>query len=83
LVRPSLGVRALAFCGIHVISPRIFEQMEEEGAFPIIAAYLRLAAQGEKIVAFRADECYWRDLGRPESVMQAAQEIEAFETYSE
>lgn len=63
---------ALAFCGIHVISPRIFAKMNEEGAFSIIDVYLRLAAQGEKIIAYRADECYWRDLGRPESVLQAA-----------
>jgi len=51
--------------------------MEEEGAFSIVNAYLRLTAQGEKIVAFRADESYWRDLGRPESVLQAAQDIES------
>jgi NDP-sugar pyrophosphorylase family protein len=46
--------------------------MEEEGAFSIIAAYLRLAAQGEKIIAFRADDYYWCDLGRPESITRAA-----------
>jgi hypothetical protein len=40
--------------------------------FSIIASYLRLAAQGEKILAFRADEYYWRDLGRPEDLSQAA-----------
>jgi NDP-sugar pyrophosphorylase family protein len=45
--------------------------MAEDGAFSIIASYLRLAAQGEKILAFRADEYYWRDLGRPEGVAQA------------
>ena len=49
--------------------------MKEEGAFSIIDAYLRLAAQGEKIVAFRADECYWRDLGRPESVLEAGRDL--------
>ena len=37
--------------------------MTEEGAFSIITAYLRLAAQGEKYSAFRADEYYWRDVG--------------------
>ena len=67
-------VQALAFSGIHVISPRLFAMMTEEGAFSIIASYLRLAAQGEKILAFRADEYYWRDLGRPENVAQAAQD---------
>ena len=46
--------------------------MTEDGAFSIIDAYLRLAARGEEIVAFRADESYWRDLGTVESLQQAA-----------
>jgi NDP-sugar pyrophosphorylase family protein len=75
LARPASGARALAFCGIHILSPQIFAKMEEEGSFSIISAYMRLAAQGEKIVAFRADECYWRDLGRPENVIQAGQDL--------
>ena len=75
LVRPSPQVQALAFSGIHVISPRLLAMMTEEGAFSIITSYLRLAAHGEKILAFRADEYYWRDLGRPENVMQAAQDL--------
>ena len=68
-------MQALAFSGIHVISPLIFAKMREEGAFSIIDAYLRLAAQDEKIVAFRADECYWRDLGRPESLLEADRDL--------
>ncbi|MFZ3278749.1 MAG: nucleotidyltransferase family protein [Candidatus Sulfotelmatobacter sp.] len=75
LVRRADQVQALAFSGIHVVSPRLFAMMTEEGAFSIIASYLRLAAQGEKILAFRADEYYWRDLGRPENVAQAAQDL--------
>ncbi len=75
LVRSPQTVQALAFSGIHVISPRIFSMMSEEGAFSIINSYLRLAAQGEKILSFRADEYYWRDLGRPENVMQAAEDF--------
>jgi NDP-sugar pyrophosphorylase family protein len=73
--RPAAKTAALAFSGIHVISPRIFAKMKEEGAFSIIPTYLGLAARGEKILAFRADECYWRDLGRPESIAQAAQDL--------
>ena len=65
----------LAFCGIHVLSPRIFPLIEEEGAFSIIDAYLRLAAQSEKIVAFRADEYRWCDLGRVESLREAEAEM--------
>jgi len=77
LVCPAHEAQALAFSGIHVLSPGIFAKMEEEGAFSIIAAYMNLAAKGEKIVAFRADECYWRDLGRPEAILQAARDVES------
>jgi len=55
-VRPSPGAQALAFSGIHIISPRFLAMMTEEGAFSIVNSYLRLAAQQEKILAFRADE---------------------------
>jgi NDP-sugar pyrophosphorylase family protein len=75
LVRPAQQVEALAFSGIHIISPRIFSMLTEEGAFSIIDSYLRLAAQGEKILAFRADKYCWRDLGRPENVAQAEQDF--------
>jgi len=71
LASPAQTTQALAFCGIHVISPRIFGLMTETGAFSIVDAYLRLAARGEKIAAFRADGYQWRDLGTPESVAQA------------
>ena len=75
MVRSSKQPEALAFSGIHVISPRIFSMMTEEGAFSIIDCYLRLAAQGEKILAFRSDEYYWRDLGRPENVGRAEEDL--------
>ncbi len=74
-VRSSQQAQALAFSGIHVISPHLFAMMIEEGVFSIITSYLHLAAHREKILAFRADEYYWRDLGRPDNVMQAAQDL--------
>ncbi|MGH9503337.1 MAG: nucleotidyltransferase family protein [Terriglobales bacterium] len=76
MVRPSLQPQALAFGGIHVISPRMIPMMVEEGAFSIIVSYLRLAAQNENILGFRADEYYWRDLGRLEDLQQAARDFE-------
>lgn len=74
--RDQETLASFAFCGIHVLSPRIFAAMHEEGAFSIIDAYARLAAHGEKILAFPADEFYWRDLGRPENIRQAALDLE-------
>jgi NDP-sugar pyrophosphorylase family protein len=75
MVRKTHRLSPLAFAGIHVISPRLFPMLTEEGAFSIINAYLRLAGAGEKIVAFRADEAYWRDLGRPEELERAANDL--------
>lgn len=75
MVRACLHPQALAFCGIHVISPRLLRLMSEQGVFSIIDVYLRLAGAGEKIRAFRADEYYWRDLGRPEHLAQAAADV--------
>jgi hypothetical protein len=75
IVRPSKEMLALAFSGVHVISPRMLARMDEDGAFSIITSYLRRAGDGEKILAFRADEYYWRDLGKPENVAQAAEDV--------
>jgi NDP-sugar pyrophosphorylase family protein len=75
-VRPVQKTQALAFAGVHVISPRLLSRMTESGGFSIISSYLRVAGEGEKILAFSADEFYWRDLGRPENLTQAARDVE-------
>ena len=74
IVRAVENPQALAFCGIHVLSPSLLTRLDEEGAFPIVPAYLRLAQGGAKIQAYHADACRWRDLGRPQSLAAAAQE---------
>jgi mannose-1-phosphate guanylyltransferase len=76
IVRTAPKTDALAFSGIHVISPRLLTLMKEQGIFSIIDTYLRLAGSGEKIIAFRADEYYWRDLGKPADLQQAARDLE-------
>ena len=72
---PRPKTQALAFGGIHVISPRFIPMMKEEGIFSIITSYLRLAGQNENILGFRSDEYYWRDLGRPDDLKQAARDL--------
>src|SRR5260370_4416116 len=74
-VRSSRLVQALAFSGVHVISPRLLAMMIEEGVFSIITSYLRLAAHGESILAFRAGEYYLPDLGRPDDMVRGAQDL--------
>jgi len=74
MVRQSRPAQPYAFCGIHVISPRMLTMISEENAFSIIATYLRLAREGEKVMAFHADGPYWLDLGKPENVAQATRD---------
>jgi NDP-sugar pyrophosphorylase family protein len=76
MVRAASETKALAFSGIHIISPELLGKITEDGVFSIINSYLRLAGQGEKISAFRADEYYWRDLGKPENIAQAERDID-------
>ena len=77
MARSAREMNAFAFCGIHVISPRLLTMLTEDGVFSIIDAYLRLARQGEEIRAFRADEYYWRDVGKLEQVQQATQDLQS------
>lgn len=76
IVRAAQPLEPLAFCGIHIISPRLLGLITEEGAFSIISTYLRLASTGEKILAFSADRSYWRDLGKPTDLAQAAADLQ-------
>ncbi len=75
MARASEHPEPLAFAGIHVISPRIFDLLSEDGVFSIIPAYLRMAGAGEKITAYRADGAYWRDMGKPESIAAAERDL--------
>jgi mannose-1-phosphate guanylyltransferase len=71
IVRASENLTGLAFTGIHVISPQFLSMMTEDGVFSIIDVYLRLARSGQTVQGFRADEFYWRDLGKVEQLRQA------------
>lgn len=77
MARSAEQAESLAFAGIHVISPWIFDLLTEDGVFSIIPAYLRMAAADEKIAAYRADGAYWRDMGKPESIAAAEQDVAA------
>jgi NDP-sugar pyrophosphorylase family protein len=75
IVRKSRQVQALAFSGIHIVSPRLLTMLTEDGSFSIIASYLRLAGRGEKIMGFRADQYSWRDVGKHEDLERAAEDM--------
>lgn len=61
--------KQLAFSGIHVISPVIFDLLRGEDRFSIIDEYLRLA-ENYKIIGYRHDNAMWMDIGKSEQLEQ-------------
>ena len=61
---------ARAFSGIHIISPRIFPLITEEGKFSMIDLYLRLC-QKETILSYDHSKGILQDVGKAESITTA------------
>lgn len=61
----------LPFDGIHVISPEFLDKITEGGVFSVTKTYLRLAAAGADIRAFRSDRWAWHDIGTVEKLAAA------------
>lgn len=61
----------LAFSGIHIINPEIFDMMPEKNVFSILDVYLQVAAT-ENIIAFHHDHTLWADLGKKEHLSRAS-----------
>lgn len=59
-----------AFSGIHIISPKIFPLISEEGKFSMIDLYLRLC-NDHRISAFDHSDGKFIDVGKPESIEKA------------
>jgi NDP-sugar pyrophosphorylase family protein len=70
---PVVDAKALAFSGIHVISPEIFNQIHETGRFSIVDTYLRLA-RSERIFGYLQEGLTWYDVGKPDQL----EEVSAF-----
>lgn len=69
------SLEQIAFSCLHVIDPAIFELMGENGVFSIIDVYLRLA-KDHRILGYVDDHSYWIDIGTPEKLKRAEQEID-------
>ncbi len=65
----------IAFSCLHVIEPKIFNLIHEEGCFSIIDVYLRLA-NDQKIMGYVDDHSYWLDVGTPEKLKRGEREID-------
>ena len=64
---PLPQAKLLAFSGIHILNPEIFNLMEEKGRFSIIDTYLKLAEKNS-IFGYLQPGQTWFDLGKPDQL---------------
>lgn len=69
VVRTPEAAEEYGFCGIHVMSSRIFEYMGE-GFFDIFRAYRSALDAGEHIAGHDIGDAYWIDLGTREALRE-------------
>jgi NDP-sugar pyrophosphorylase family protein len=69
--RMSNELNMLSFSSFHVINPSIFETAPDGDVFSIIDWYLSICST-HKIVGYRHDEDIWCDVGKPETLAEAA-----------
>lgn len=70
IITSSKDLVELAFSGIHIINPRIFEMMPNSGKFSIMQTYMELM-KSERILGFDHSGGILIDVGKPESVLEA------------
>lgn len=70
--RATVGrAEEIGFAGIHVLSPEIFELINERGRFSIMELYLRLAGEGHAIETFDMSDALWLEVGDPTRLAKA------------
>lgn len=77
MARPPDGpLTPLSFMGIQAISPALLDRLTLSPPFSLVDAYLQAASRGLPILAYRADESRWSDLGSLERLKQAEELFE-------
>ena len=72
IARPQSQYQEMAFSGIHMLSPEIFNYMPSELVFSIIDVYLNIAATNT-IKGFHDQHSIWLDVGKIPALEQAEQ----------
>lgn len=74
--KPIGKISLMPFCGIHVISPKIFDYFKKAGSFSIVDVYLDLIEKGLPVIGYQADQFYWKDIGKMEALEEVQKELE-------
>ncbi len=78
LLTPGIEFERLSFTGIHVLSPKIFDYMQDQsGRFSIIDTYMKAIQEGALIIGYRADDSFWMDMGSVERLESLRQKLKS------
>lgn len=67
-------LQEFAFSGIQLLAPPFLDKIQRNGKFSIIDVYLDLCVQ-EKIMAWNHTGDFWLDVGKPDSLKKAQQQV--------
>lgn len=70
--QPVQNEQAMAFSGIHIVSPDLFRHFPAADRFSIISLYLELAKR-YPVHCFEHDHRFWADIGTAEKLTKAKQ----------
>ena len=65
------------FCGLHLLSPAIFDYLDEQPFSSVISAYERAMHDGLFAVGFVDGKSYWADCGTPEALRKIHAEVKS------
>jgi mannose-1-phosphate guanylyltransferase len=73
---PGSGAGApLAYTGVQVVSPRMFQYLPDRGPYNLVTAWREAIAAGEKLATVVVTGHFWQDLGTPEAYLRAHQRL--------
>ncbi|HEX3024851.1 MAG TPA: sugar phosphate nucleotidyltransferase [Chitinophagaceae bacterium] len=70
IMRHENNLQQKAFSGIHIINPKIFSFIQQQGKFSMVDVYLSLCAN-HSIQYFNHTQSKFIDVGKPESIIEA------------
>ena len=73
IIKSDEAVTRLMFTGIHILEPKVFAYLPENGCINRLA-YPEMIKKGERVFGYVMDG-YWRDLGTPEAFSSAKKEL--------
>ena len=70
ITKQNTSLSNYAFSGIHIIDPKIFDFIDQDGKFSIINTYLDLS-KTNKIMGYNHTSDYWFDIGNIDNLKKA------------